>query len=148
MADAILKDGELWLVDFAPRMSSSGTKMMYHACGDLSYASNVIIATLKDELWKWHWGLAGGMRHRVFYSFIPFPKGRITNIKYPEIEDHQLVEVATPVADDDRLFEMRNDVQVADRGWLVAVSDTDSKTNVQELVESYIAGIRYDVDSG
>ena len=148
MADAILRDGELCLVDFAPRMSSSGTKMMHHACGDLAYASNVILATLGEELWKWHPELEPCFRRRVFYSFIPFPKGRISNIQYPDIDDNQLVEVATPIQSDARVYEMRNDVQVADRGWLVAVSNEGSSTDVRELVESYIAGIRYDVDSG
>jgi biotin carboxylase len=144
MADTILHEGELWLVDFSPRMSSSGTKMLYHACGDLSYANNVINATLGET-----WRIAGtNPTMPTYYSFIPFPKGTLTNVSYPYIEqdkDARIIEAFTPITGIRRVFEMRNDVQVADRGWIVASSTTGTRSDAQNLVEAFIRDIQYDI---
>jgi hypothetical protein len=141
MADTILRGGELWLVDFSVRMSSSGTKMLYHACGDLSYPTNVINAALGEE-WR---QVVVEPHDAVYYSFLPFPKGMISDVKYPDIH-RSFVETALPVQDGKRVFEMRNDVQVADRGWVVAVSDTGTREDAQTPVDSFIADIQYDCD--
>lgn len=137
MADAILRGGELWLVDLSVRMSSSGTKMMYHACDDLSYATNVINAALGDE-----WRMVGTRpTNSTYYSFIPFPKGKITNIRYPDAT--LLDEVVTPLRDGEKVFEMRNDTQVADRGWVVATGY--SRDVAQAAVEQFINDTEYEV---
>jgi hypothetical protein len=144
MADAILHEGELWLVDFSPRMSSSGTKMLYHVCGNLSYAKNVIHATLGEA--RKMTGTNPTMP--TYYSFIPFPKGTVTNVSYPYIEqyeDARIVEAFTPITGISRLFEMRNDVQVADRGWIIASSTTETRSDAQNLVEAFIRDIQYDI---
>jgi hypothetical protein len=141
MADAILRGGELWLVDFSVRMSSSGTKMLYHTCADLQYPTNVINAALGDE-WKL---LDTEPTHATYYSFFPFPKGRISNVKYPN--SHRFIaESAFLIQEGKRVFEMRNDNQVADRGWIVAVSENGTREDVQDSVESFIADIQYDLD--
>ncbi len=151
MADTILHDRELWLVDFSVRMSSSGTKMLYHACGNLSYAKDVIHATLGDT-----WKITGtNPKFPTYYSFIPFPKGKISNVKYPDNNasymnhkgDTRLVEIVTPIQGNGRVFEMRNDTQVADRGWIVSISNIGTRSNAQELVEQYIKGIKFDINT-
>jgi hypothetical protein len=80
----------------------------------------------------------------TYYSFLPFPKGRISNIKYPDAS--QLDETVLSVKEGGRVFMMRNDVQVADRGWVVAVSNSGTRDDAQKLVESFIAGIQYDIN--
>jgi hypothetical protein len=150
MADAILRGGELWLVDFSVRMSSSGTKMLYHTCGDLTYASNVIHAALGDE-WRM---IETQPVIPTYYSFLPFPKGTLSNVRYPDDNatyikhkgDTRLIETETPIRDNGRVYEMRNDVQVADRGWVVAISNIGTRDDAQKLVESFIAGIQYDIN--
>ena len=139
MADAILNDGKLWLVDFAPRMSSSGTKMMYHTTKDLSYAKNVINASMgkSDQIIK------PNPTCSTFYSFIPFAKGKIMNVRYP---NHEFQEAVLPVRNGSRVYEMRNDLQVADRGWVVASSETDSRESVQDTVQEFINNISYDTE--
>ncbi len=144
MADTILYDNELHLVDFSPRMSSSGTKMMYHACGDLSYAKDVIHALLG------HYEQMDGSFPVIptYYSFIPFPKGRISNVQYPELSEEgnvKLVEKVTPIIDD-HVFEMRNDVQVASRGWIVATAQDNTRADAQKMAESFIGHISYDIN--
>jgi len=139
MADAILRGGELWIVDFSVRMSSSGTKMMYHTCDDVSYAANVINAALGER-----WRLVGSSpTNATYYSFIPFPKGNITNIQYPAAG--LLDEVVTPLRESGKVFEMRNDVQVADRGWVIATGYT--RAMAQRVVNEYIDAVEYDLNA-
>jgi len=145
MADAILHEGDLHLVDFSPRTSSSGTKMMYHACGNLSYAKDVIYALLGEtDLMQGEYPVIP-----TYYSFLPFPKGRISNISYPEIQrlGHlEIIEIENPVRDGDRVFEMRNDVQAADRGWIVVTAKNKSREDAEEMAKAFIGHIQYDVD--
>ena len=140
MADAILRGGELWLVDFSVRMSSSGTKMLYHTCGDLTYASNVIHAALGDE-WRM---ITPKPTIPTYYSFLTFPKGRITNIQYPPAD--QLDEIGLAVKEGERVFETRNDVQVADRGYIVATRAGGTRENAENAVKTFIDNVQYDVD--
>ncbi len=134
MADTIFCDGELHVVDLAPRMSSSGTKMLYHTCGNIPpYAANVITSLVfADKDFK--------VKPTVptFYSFLPFPKGKLTNVRYPS--EAELTECETPIQGEGRVFEMRNDVQVADRGWVVGQGRFCRK-----MVEEFIEGIKYDL---
>jgi len=140
MADAILHEGELWLVDFSARMSSSGTKMLYHTCDDLSYPTNVINAALGEE-WRM---INPKPAIPTYYSFLPFPKGKISNIQYPDAS--QLDEIVLSVEEGGRVFEMRNDVQVADRGLVVATSPDGTRNDAEDTVLSFINNIQYDVD--
>jgi len=140
MADAILHEGELWLVDFSVRMSSSGTKMLYHTCNDLSYPTNVINAALGEE-WRM---ITPKPVIPTYYSFIPFPKGKLSNIRYPDAS--QLEEIVLSVEEGERVFEMRNDVQVADRGWIVATSPNGTRDDAEDIVKTFISNVQYDVN--
>lgn len=148
MADAIFHEGELWLVDLSPRMSSSGTKMLYHTSGHMGYPGTVVSAAIGEgQVYK------TVPKHPVFYSFFPFLKGKIDRIRYPDrdvphaIPGHtELIEVHTPLIDGDRIYEMRNDIQVADRGWVVTKSTGGTRKNAQDLAEAYIGGIQFNVN--
>jgi len=134
MADTILHNGELHVVDLAPRMSSSGTKMLYHTVGNNpAYAANVVSCLLHGEV-----DFEINPKVTTYYSFIPFPKGKLSNVQYPG--RCALLECETPIEGEGRVFEMRNDVQVADRGLVVAQGD-DAKLTAEE----FIAEIEYDI---
>ena len=134
MVDTILHDGELYVVDLAPRMSSSGTKMLYHTCHDRTrYCRNVINAILGGEY------IPCEPEVETQYSVFPVPKGRLSNIRYPS--HHHLAESEMPLSGEGRVFEMRNDMQVSDRGWVVAEGE-----GARETVERFINGIVYDIE--
>ena len=144
MADCILSaDGELYLIDLASRMSSSGTKMLVHACDNLSYPANVISSVLYGDR-----DFKVKPKYGVYYSFLPFPKGQILDVTYPRIPAYgstELIESVLPVRHKSRTFEMRNDRQVADRGWIVMRAHRASREGAQEAVEAFIDGISYEV---
>lgn len=144
MVDAIWKDGQLYVVDISCRMSTSGTKMLYHAgMRDLSYPKNVIEALLDGTL-----GPETEPTVPVYYSFIPFPKGELQNVEYPDpvvMSGNNTYIIEREKLADERVFEMRNDLQVADRGWIVVESPGGSRQEAENLARSYIDNIKYDI---
>ena len=137
MADTIYKDGQLYLIDLSCRASSSGTKILYHVCDDrLIYPKKVIECQRGDILTSF---VMPG--REAFYSYIPFPKGRITDIKYPEADNPAIVEVIRQLGGEGHTSEMRNDVQVVDRGCVVAESDT--RETAERAVVGFINAIQY-----
>ena len=137
MADTIYKDGNLYLVDLSCRVSSSGTKMMYHTCVDrLAYPKRVIQAVTDGNMDE-NWTEAD---RGAFYSYMPFRKGKIEDVEYPEATD-LIVEVNKTVEVGDRTTEMRNDVQVVDRGHVAA--EADSRAEAEEAVTDFLSNITY-----
>ena len=143
MADTIFHDGELLVVDLAPRMSSSGTKMLYHTCGNPSYAANVVSSLLHGDR-----DFKVSPKTPTAYHMLPFPKGKLTNVRYPDlgVDAHAyIVEKELPIQGEGRVFEMRNDVQVADRGWVVGQALEGDREGADHIVERFIRGIEYDL---
>jgi len=144
MADFILHEHDLYLIDFSTRMASAGTKVLYHACEDrLSYPRNVVHAVLGE----YEKIVEENPTKPTHCEYFPFPKGRLSNVSYPDITESDtavIEECVTPIQDGSYVYEMRNDVQVLDRGWVNAVGKT--RHDARSLVEMYISGIQYDVD--
>ena len=145
MADAIYSDGSLYLVDLACRASSSGTKMLSHVSEDRNqYPRRVIEAVLDGQC-----GLPPEPVRDTFYSFIPFHKGKIVELEYPDLSEipnrdgASIVEIETPLEEGERVSEMRNDVQVADRGFVVAEAESGKRKEAEALVADYLNTVRY-----
>lgn len=143
MLDAIWDGRELLVVDFSPRMSSSGTKMLYHTCGSPAYAANVISCMLHGTR-----DFKVTPKTPTSYHMLPFPKGKLTNIRYPDlgVDSHAVIaEKELPIQGEGRVFEMRNDIQVSDRGWVVGQALEGDREGADHIVERFIEGIEYDL---
>ena len=140
MADSIYRDGQLHLVDLSCRMSSSGTAMLSYVTGQDNYPMRVMEALTGEPPLR-----MAAKRNATSYKFVPFPKGRIESVSFPERSKHpKIVEAVDMVSGGNgRIHEMRNDGQVSDRGWVVGVSDT--RDDAEAAVDAYLDEITYEM---
>ena len=139
MLDTIYDGERLWVVDCSPRMSSSGTKMLMHSCGNPAYAANVISALLYGDV-----DFYTKPQYAVYYEIPDIPKGKVS-ASYPDpagLSGPNNTRVVEVMQANERVFEPRNDVQASDRGWVVSVGD--SRENAQLMTEIYLDSITYD----
>jgi hypothetical protein len=139
MADTIYKDGYLYLIDLSCRASSSGTKMMHHISTDRSeYPKNVMRTMMGMDR-----EVSGHSVRAAVYSYIPFPKGQLTDVEYPYWYDSRIVEINKRIESKGGATEMRNDVQVVDRGHIAA--EAESREEAERLVSRFLKSIKYKI---
>lgn len=108
MSDFIVKDNELFLIDFGFRMSSSGFEILSYF--DSTYVDKVIQSSIDGKPFNFE------INSQPFFSgFFDLPAGIIKSVKYPNQEKDQIY-VDKTLNPGKRLFNSFSDLFVYDRG--------------------------------
>lgn len=133
MVDFILsEDGDIWVIDAAPRASSTGVQLNELVFQDTCHAEDLITS---------HFGYIPNRPDRksqgqaVFWQRFPFPKGRVTKLLYPPFDERKIVLQDFRLKENDFIYELRTDRQMAQRGALATRGKdlSEAKKNWQEI---------------
>lgn len=124
--------GELVVIDLAPRMSSSGCEMSYWAkYNKNTYCENLVrIIAGESPILESHKGM-----RPVYSRSFDFPKALVKKITYPSQLADYVLDKDFRLKDGDRVYEMRFDAQVKDRGTITTTGAnlSEARKNWQQV---------------